>query len=121
MDRFVGLPVATGFPAPEGLARAVAAPELRGGVLPLLKLVTRPVAALLAAEMGVAILRVLWPRGYLGASSSTRSCCCVPSPWWWREEAPGPWGPDRCRARRRSAQTASHFRTLPIAPGRCGY
>ncbi|MDQ7800327.1 MAG: DoxX family protein [Armatimonadota bacterium] len=66
MDRFVGLLIATGFPAPEALARAVAALELGGGVLLLLGLGTRLVAALLAAEMAVAILRVLWPRGYLG-------------------------------------------------------
>lgn len=66
MDRFVALLAATGFPWAEVLARAVASLELFGGVLVLLGAGTRPVAALLAVEMAVAIGRVLWPRGYVG-------------------------------------------------------
>lgn len=66
MDRFVGLLLATGFPFPDALARLVAALELAGGLAVLLGVWTRLVAALLAVEMAVAIVRVLWPRGYLG-------------------------------------------------------
>lgn len=66
MDRFVGLLLATGFPFPDVLARLVAALELVGGLAVLLGVWTRLVAALLAVEMAVAIVRVLWPRGYVG-------------------------------------------------------
>lgn len=66
MDRFVGLLLATGFPFPEVLARGVATLELVGGLLVLLGVGTRLVAGLLAAEMAVAIVRVLWPRGLVG-------------------------------------------------------
>ncbi len=66
MDRFVALLMASGFPAPEVLARGVAALELVGGLLLLAGLGTRVVAGLLGVEMAVAILRVLWPRGFVG-------------------------------------------------------
>ncbi len=66
MDRFVALLLATGFPLPEVLARVVAAIELGGGVMLLLGVWTRLVAAVLAFEMVVAIARVLWPRGFVG-------------------------------------------------------
>jgi putative oxidoreductase len=66
IDRFVGLLLATGFPFPDVLARAVAALELGGGLLLLVGIWTRLVAGLLAAEMAVAIARVLWPRGFVG-------------------------------------------------------
>ncbi len=66
MDRFAGLLLAAGFPFPDLLARAVAALELGGGLLVLLGVWTRVVAALLAVEMAVAIARVLWPRGFVG-------------------------------------------------------
>lgn len=79
MDRFVGLLLATGFPFPEVLARAVAALELAGGVLLALGLGTRVVAGLLAVEMSVAIARVLWPRGYVGgfALETTLLLCAL--------------------------------------------
>lgn len=79
MDRFVGLLMAAGFPAPEVLARLVAALEVGGGLLLLLGLATRVVAGLLAVEMVVAIVRVLWPRGYVGgfAFETTLLLCAV--------------------------------------------
>lgn len=66
MDRFAALLLATGFPFPDVLARVVAAFELGGGLMVLLGVWTRVVAALLAVEMTVAIARVLWPRGFVG-------------------------------------------------------
>lgn len=66
LDRFAGLLLASGFPAPDLLARGVAALELGGGMLVLLGVWTRVVAGLLAVEMAVAIWRVLWPRGFVG-------------------------------------------------------
>jgi len=66
MDRFAGLLMTIRIPFPEVTARGFALLETVGGALLLLGLWTRPVAALLACEMVVAIVRVVWPRGFVG-------------------------------------------------------
>lgn len=66
MDRFVALLLTVRIPLPEVTAWGVALLETVGGLLLLVGLWTRPVAALLACEMAVAIARVVWPRGFVG-------------------------------------------------------
>ena len=54
------------LPFPDAAARLVAALELGGAVLLLIGLGTRLIGALLAVEMAVAIVTVVWPRGFVG-------------------------------------------------------
>ena len=67
-DRTVALFMAVNIPVPEAMAWAVGAIELAGGILLALGLWTRIAAAVLAVEMAVAIARVRWPQGFVGAA-----------------------------------------------------
>lgn len=67
-DRTVALFMTVNIPAPVAMAWFVGALEFAGGLAIALGLGTRLVAALLAAEMAVAIARVRWPQGFLGAA-----------------------------------------------------
>ncbi len=67
-DRTVALFMTVNIPAPEPMAWVIGVTELAGGLLLGIGLWTRAVAALLAAEMAVAILLVRWPQGFIGAA-----------------------------------------------------
>lgn len=67
-DRTVALFMTVSIPAPEAMAWVVGALEFAGGLALAAGLGTRLVAALLAVEMAVAIARVRWPQGFLGAA-----------------------------------------------------
>jgi len=67
-DRTVALFMTVNIPAPEAMAWAVAVLEFVGGLLLAVGLWTRLAAGLLAVEMAVAIARVRWPQGFLGAA-----------------------------------------------------
>lgn len=66
LGRLVGLMMTVHLPFPDFLARVSATLELGGAVLLLLGLWTRLVGALLAVEMAVAIVKVVWPLGFIG-------------------------------------------------------
>jgi putative oxidoreductase len=67
-DRTVALFMTVNIPAPEAMAWVVGGLEFVGGLALAAGLGTRLVAALLAIEMAVAIARVRWPQGFLGAA-----------------------------------------------------
>ena len=67
-DRTVALFMTINIPAPEPMAWFVGILEFAGGLLLGLGLLTRLIAALLAVEMAVAILRVRLPQGFVGAA-----------------------------------------------------
>ncbi|HET8678904.1 MAG TPA: DoxX family protein [bacterium] len=67
-DRTVALFMTINIPAPEPMAWFVGILEFAGGLLLGLGLLTRVVAALLAVDMAVAILRVRLPQGFAGAA-----------------------------------------------------
>lgn len=67
-DRTVALFMTINIPAPEPMAWFVGILEFAGGLLLGLGLFTRVIAALLAVEMAVAILRVRLPQGFVGAA-----------------------------------------------------
>ena len=66
LGRLAGLMITVHLPFPDLLARVSATLELGGAVLLLLGLWTRLVGALLAVEMAVAIVKVVWPQGFIG-------------------------------------------------------
>ncbi|MBI3997516.1 MAG: DoxX family protein [Armatimonadetes bacterium] len=66
-DRTVALFMTVNIPAPEFSVWVVSVIEFLGGLLLALGLGTRLVAGLLAVEMAVALLRVRWPQGFVGA------------------------------------------------------
>lgn len=66
-DRTVALFLTVNLPQPEFLAWFVGALELLGGLALLTGLLIRPLAALLAVEMAVAIYTVRLPQGFVGA------------------------------------------------------
>jgi putative oxidoreductase len=66
LGRLAGLMLTAHLPFPDAAARLVAALELGGAVLLLVGLGTRLIGALLAVEMAVAIVTVVWPRGFVG-------------------------------------------------------
>ncbi|HEX9244784.1 MAG TPA: DoxX family protein [bacterium] len=66
LGRLAGLMLTVHLPFPDAAARLVAALELGGAVLLLIGLGTRLIGALLAVEMAVAIVTVVWPRGFVG-------------------------------------------------------
>ncbi|MGH2372891.1 MAG: DoxX family protein [bacterium] len=68
LDRTVALFMTVNIPAPEPMAWFVAILEFAGGLLLGLGLLTRVIAALLAAEMAVAIVRVRLPQGFAGGA-----------------------------------------------------
>jgi putative oxidoreductase len=65
LDRVAGLLMSVHLPFPDLAARFVATLEVGGAILLLAGLWTRVVAALLAIEMGVAIVKVLWRQGFV--------------------------------------------------------
>ncbi len=65
-DQTVALFLTVNIPLPELSAWLIGALELCGGFALLLGVLVRPVAALLAVEMAVAIYRVRLPQGFLG-------------------------------------------------------
>ncbi len=67
-DRTVALFMTVDIPAPEPMAWVVGILEFAGGLLLAAGLWSRLVAALLAAEMAVVIVRVRWPQGFVGAA-----------------------------------------------------
>ncbi|MGH7419094.1 MAG: DoxX family protein [Candidatus Rokuibacteriota bacterium] len=67
-DRTVALFMTVNIPAPEAMAWVVGVLELAGGLALAVGLGTRVAAGLLAADMAVAITRVRWPQGFLGAA-----------------------------------------------------
>ncbi len=67
-DRTVALFMTIDFPAPEPLTWIVGILELVGGLLVAAGLWTRLIGALLAMEMVVAIIRVRWVQGFVGAA-----------------------------------------------------
>jgi len=67
-DRTVALFMTVDIPAPEMMAWVIGGLELGGGLLLGVGLWARPVAALLAIEMAIAIIRVRWAQGFLGAA-----------------------------------------------------
>ncbi len=67
-DRTVALFMTVNIPAPEVMAWVVGVLELAGGLALAVGLGTRVAAGLLAADMAVAIARVRWPQGFLGAA-----------------------------------------------------
>lgn len=67
-DRTVALFLTVNIPLPEAAAWFVGALELAGGAALLIGLLARPAAALLAAEMAVAIVKVRLPQGFVGAT-----------------------------------------------------
>jgi len=67
-DRTVALFMTVNIPAPEAMAWVVGVLELAGGLALAVGLGTRLAAGLLAADMAVAIARVRWPQGFLGAA-----------------------------------------------------
>jgi len=66
LGRLAGLMLTVHLPFPDASARLVAALELGGAVLLLIGLGTRLIGALLAVEMAVAIVTVVWPQGFVG-------------------------------------------------------
>lgn len=66
-DRTVALFMTVNIPAPEPLAWVVGTTELVGSALLAIGLLTRAAAGLLAFDMMVAIARVRWPQGFVGA------------------------------------------------------
>jgi putative oxidoreductase len=66
LDRLAGLLMSVSLPFPDLAARVVAALEVGGAVLLLAGLWTRVVGVLLAIEMGVAIVTVVWRQGFVG-------------------------------------------------------
>lgn len=66
MDRFAGLLMTVHIPLPTIAARFVAALELGGAALLALGIGTRVIGLLLAIEMAVAIVTVVWPHGFRG-------------------------------------------------------
>ena len=68
LDRTVALFMTVNIPAPEIMAWVIGVLELGGGVLLVVGLWTRPVAALLAVEMAIVLARVRWAQGFLGAA-----------------------------------------------------
>ena len=66
LGRLAGLMLTVHLPFPDASARLVAALELGGAVLLLIGLGTRLIGALLAVEMAVAIVAVVWPHGFVG-------------------------------------------------------
>lgn len=65
-DRTVALLLTVNIPLAELAAWFVGALELLGGLALITGVLLRPLAALLAAEMAVAIVRVRLPQGFLG-------------------------------------------------------
>jgi len=65
-DRTVALFLTVNLPQPEFLAWFVGALELAGGLALLTGVLLRPLAALLAVEMAVAIYKVRIPQGFIG-------------------------------------------------------
>jgi len=66
IDRVAGLMMSVHLPLPDLTARVIATLEVGGAFLLLAGLWTRLIGALLAVEMGVAIIRVVWPQGFVG-------------------------------------------------------
>ncbi|MGQ0570758.1 MAG: DoxX family protein [Armatimonadota bacterium] len=66
-DRTVALFMTVNIPAPEPLAWVVGITELVGGVLLAIGFLTRAAAGLLAFDLVVAIAKVRWPQGFIGA------------------------------------------------------
>jgi putative oxidoreductase len=66
MDRFMALLMTVHIPFPTFTARAVATLEVGGAALLVLGIATRLVGILLAIEMVVAIITVVWRQGFLG-------------------------------------------------------
>ncbi len=67
-DRTVALFMTVNIPAPESTAWIVGTTELVGGALLAVGLLTRVAGGLLAVDMAVAILKVRWPQGFIGAA-----------------------------------------------------
>ena len=67
-DRTVALFMTVNIPAPVITVWLIGVLELSGGVLLAVGLWARPIAALLAIEMAVVIVRVRWAQGFLGAT-----------------------------------------------------
>ena len=67
-DRTVALFMTVNIPAPVITVWLIGVLELSGGVLLAVGLWARPIAALLAIEMAVVIVRVRWAQGFLGAA-----------------------------------------------------
>jgi len=67
-DRTVALFMTVNIPAPEIMAWVVGIMEFGGSILLVTGLWTRPMTALLAVEMAVALARVRWAQGFLGAA-----------------------------------------------------
>jgi putative oxidoreductase len=65
-DRTVALFLTVNLPQPELLAWFAGALELAGGLALLTGVLLRPLAALLAVEMAVAIYKVRIPQGFIG-------------------------------------------------------
>lgn len=68
LDRTVALFMTVNIPAPEPMAWFVGILEFAGGLLLAAGVLTRAIAALLAFEMAVAIVRVRLPQGFTGAA-----------------------------------------------------
>ncbi len=66
MNRLAGLLMTVHLPFPDLAARFVATLEVGGAILLLTGLWTRVVGALLAIEMAVAIVKVVWRQGFVG-------------------------------------------------------
>ncbi len=66
MNRLAGLLMTVHLPFPDLAARFVATLEVGGAILLLAGLWTRVVGALLAIEMAVAIVKVVWRQGFVG-------------------------------------------------------
>jgi uncharacterized membrane protein YphA (DoxX/SURF4 family) len=67
-DRTVALFMTVNIPAPEAMTWVIGVLELGCGVLLALGFWVRPLAALLAAEMAVVLVKVRWAQGFLGAA-----------------------------------------------------
>jgi putative oxidoreductase len=65
-DQTVALFLTVNLPQPEALAWLIGALEFIGGLALLTGIWMRPLAALLAVEMAVAIYRVRLPQGFVG-------------------------------------------------------
>lgn len=63
-EQTVGMLGGIGVPAASSVAWFLGGLEVIGGALLILGLLTRPIALLLAIEMGVALFRVHWPNGF---------------------------------------------------------
>lgn len=66
MGRLAGLMMSVNLPFPDFLARVSATLEVGGAILLIIGFGTRLIGALLAIEMAVAIVKVVWPQGFIG-------------------------------------------------------